>query len=136
MVEVGNPAGRLITFRVRSPVDDGNADHAAGELRRAVQGVEGQVVVCSDLTEARTFSPETTERFIALMKTDNPRLERSALLVSADSATFVLQLERMLRAANSPVRRTFREPQELIDWLRPSLTPSEQTALVAFLGAP
>jgi hypothetical protein len=134
MVEIGNPAGRLITFRVRSPVEDKNSENAAAELRRAVQGVNGQVVVCSDLTEAKTFSPETTERFIQLMKSDNPRLERSALLVSAESATFILQLERMLREANNPIRRTFRERQELIDWLRPSLTPTERTALAAFLA--
>jgi hypothetical protein len=135
MVEVGNPAGRLVTFRVRSPVDDGNAASAAADLRRTVEGVVGQVVVCCDLTEARTFSPDTTALFVRVMKADNPRLERSAFLVGAHSATFVLQIERMLREANNPARRTFRDTSELVEWLRPSLTAPEQAALAGFLAA-
>lgn len=135
MIEVTNPAGRLVTFRVRSPVEDGNAERAAADLRRAVEGITGPVVVCTDLTDARTFAPATTERFVAVMKADNPRLERSAILFGPHSATFVLQLERMVREANSPARRTFRETNELVEWLRPSLTPIEAAALVAFLAA-
>jgi hypothetical protein len=135
MVEVANPAGRLITFRVRSPVEDGNAERAAVELRRAVQSVAGQVVVCTDLTDARTFAPATVERFVEVMKADNPRLERSAILLGTNSATFVLQIERIVREANSPVRHTFREARPLVEWLRPSLTPDEEAALVGFLAA-
>src|SRR5438270_5557848 len=135
MVEVANPVGRLITFRVRSPVEDGNAERAAIELRRAVQAIEGQVVICTDLTDARTFAPATVERFVQVMKADNPRLERSAVLLADNSAVFALQIERVVREANSPARRTFREAGPLIEWLRPSLTPAEEAALVAFLAA-
>jgi hypothetical protein len=135
MVEVANPVGRLITFRVRTPVDESNAEHAAAELRHAIQSIAAQVVVCTDLSEARTFSPSTVERFVRVMKADNPRLERSAILLSPDSATFALQIERIVREANSPVRHTFRDARALVEWLRPSLTPAEEAALVRFLGA-
>ena len=135
MVEVANPAGRLVTFRVRSPLDDGNADRAAADLRRTIGAVAGRVVVCTDLTDARVLAPETSERFVAVMRADNPRLERSALLLGNNSATFVMQLERMVREADSPARRTFREASELVEWLRPSLTADEEAALAGFLGA-
>src|SRR5206468_9068792 len=97
MYSVNNPAGRLVTFRVTTPVDDGNAISAAADLRAVVQSIEGQVIVCTDLTEARVFAPYTAQRFVAVMRMDNPRLERSAVLLGPDAATVLVQLERMVR---------------------------------------
>jgi hypothetical protein len=134
MVEVSNPAGRLVTFRVRPPVEDANAGAAAVELRSAVGRVDGRVVICSDLTDARTFAPATVERFVQAMKADNPRLERSAILLGPESPTLLLQLERMIKESNHPARRTFRDAAELAEWLRPVLTDDEQRALAGFLG--
>jgi hypothetical protein len=130
---VTNPAGRLVTFRVVSPVDDGNAAKAAAELRRIVQSIEGRVVICTDLTDARVFAPGTTDAFVKAMKADNPKLERSAILLGGDSPTFLLQLERMVREAASPDRRTFRDQRELAQWLEPILSERELMALRAFL---
>jgi hypothetical protein len=134
MTEVRNPAGRLVTFRVTPPVDDANSARAAQELRDAITAITGSVIVCADLTAARTFAPETTERFVALMRSDNPKLERGALLLDPRAATFALQIERMVREANLPARRTFREREELRAWLTPLLTADEQAALDQFLG--
>jgi hypothetical protein len=135
MTEVRNPQGRLITFRIVAPVDDANAGQSALELRSAVVAVPGPVVVCADLRAARTFSPETTERFVALMRSDNRKLERSALLLDgSQSATYVLQVERMVREANHPERRTFRVKSDLRAWLSPCLTSDELAALDAFLA--
>ncbi|MDB4968313.1 MAG: hypothetical protein JWN44_4002 [Myxococcales bacterium] len=133
MIEVSNPSGRLITFRVLSPVEDGNAEAAATQLRGAIGRLNGQIIVCTDLTDARTFAPATTERFVQTMKADNPRLERSAILLGPESPTLLLQLERMVRESNHPARRTFRDPAELAEWLRPVLSADEQRALEAFL---
>ncbi len=134
MVEVSNPAGRLVTFRVRSPVEDANAGAAAVELRSVVGRVAGRVVICTDLTDARTFAPSTVERFVQAMKADNPRLERSAILLGPDSPTLLLQLERMIKESSHPGRRTFRDTAELAEWLRPVLGEDEQRALDVFLG--
>jgi hypothetical protein len=133
MYSVENPAGRLVTFRITTPVDDGNATSAATDLRAVVQSIEGRVIICTDLTEARTFAPATAQRFVAVMKMDNPKLERSALLLGPDAATVLLQMERMVREAASPDRRTFRSAQELTEWLQPLLTTEEQSALSVFL---
>jgi hypothetical protein len=134
MVRVESPAGRLVTFRVVPPVDDGNAARAALELRTAVVAIPGPVIVCADLTEARTFSASTTQQFVGLMKADNPKLERSALLLGDASPTFRMQTERMVREAGSPARRTFGDVDELYAWLSPVLTPEESAALARFLG--
>jgi len=130
---VENPAGRLVTFRVTPPVDDGNAVSAAADLRSAILGVEGPVIVCSDLRGARTFAPWTAQRFIGVMKLDNIKIERSALLLGADKAAVLLQIERMVREAASPARRTFRDGSELAAWLAPLLDERERAALEAFL---
>jgi hypothetical protein len=130
---VANPAGRLVTFRVISPVDDSNAAHAAAELRRVVQSVEGRVVICTDLTDARVFAPGTTDAFVKAMKAGNPKIERSAILLGAQSPTFLLQLERMVREAANSDRRTFRDQRELAQWLEPILSANEQMALRSFL---
>jgi hypothetical protein len=135
MTEVRNPIGRLVTFRVAPPVEDSNSARAALELRNAIGAISGPVVVCADLTAARTFSPETTQRFVALMRSDNPKLERGALLLDGRAATFALQVERMVREANLPARRAFRERGELHAWLEPFLTSAEQAALTQFLAA-
>jgi hypothetical protein len=131
---VDNPAGRLVTFRVVSPVDDANAGRAAADLRRTIGAIGGTVVVCTDLTDARVFAPEVTEAFVKAMKADNPKIERSAILLSGRSAIFLLQLERMIREAANPARRSFRDLHELGGWLAPVLSPGERTALWAFLS--
>jgi hypothetical protein len=131
---VENPVGRLVTFRIFPPIEDSQAATAAAKLRESIATIQGRVVICTDLTEAHVFSPETTDLFVKQMKAGNPKLERSAILLGQGSPTFALQLERMVREANSHDRRTFRDPRELEAWLEPVLTPAEQLALHTFLA--
>jgi hypothetical protein len=136
LVVVENPVGRLITYRVVPPVDDGNATRAATLLRTAIVAIGRPVVICADLTEARTFAAGTAAQFVALMRSDNPKLERSALLLSETSATLVLQIERMVREAASPARRVFLDRQTLRGWLHLVLSQDEGVALEEFLATP
>src|ERR1700761_1965011 len=99
MHQVANPAGRLVTFRIVPPVSDENSAQAALDLRACIVGTEGSVIVITDLCAARVFSEETTERFIKLMKSDNPKIEKSALLLNGESASLGLQINRMLKEA-------------------------------------
>ncbi len=131
---VKNPAGKLVTYRVGSPIDDVNAAQAAAELRTTIVAVGRPVVVCTDLTDARTFSERVADEFVVLMRSDNPKIERSALLLSDTSATFLLQMDRMVREAASPARRIFRDRQALRGWLHPVLSNEEGAALEAFLS--
>jgi hypothetical protein len=133
MHEVRSPGGRLLTLRLASPVDEKEANEVISDVRRGLGGIAGQSVICTDLTEARTFSPPIAARFTELMRSDNPKIERSAFLLAKDAATFSLQIERMIRESNSPHRKTFTEAQELERWLSPHLTPPERSLLHAFL---
>jgi hypothetical protein len=133
MHEVRSPGGRLVTLRLASPVDDKEANEVIVEVRRVLVSLPGPAISCTDLTEARTFSPPIAARFTELMRVDNPKIERSAFLLAKDAATFSLQLERMIRESNSPHRKTFSEADELERWLAERLTPAERTLLHAFL---
>jgi hypothetical protein len=134
MHAVANPAGRLVTFRIVPPVSDDNSAQASLDLRGHIVGNAEPVIVVSDLLNARTFAPTTTERFAALMKSDNPKIFRSALLLDEDAPTLVLQIGRMLKEANNPMRRTFFDAKELIEWLDPDLRDDERAALLAFFA--
>jgi hypothetical protein len=133
MHEVRTIGRRLVTLRVVSPVDDQEAGDVFQGVRRAVGSLATQVVICTDLTEARTFSPPIAARFTELMRADNPKVERSGFLLAQDAATFSLQLERMIRESKNPHRRTFTDAAELERWLAPLLTVEERSHLRSFL---
>jgi hypothetical protein len=134
MHEVRSPGGRLVTLRLASPVDDQEANEVVFHVRRALGSLPGQGVFCTDLTEARTFSPPIAARFTELMRSDNPKIERSGFLLAKNAATFNLQMERMIRESNSPARKTFTAADELERWLGALLTPQERAFLQSFLG--
>jgi hypothetical protein len=129
---VANPAGRLITFRIRLPVAEDNGAQASIDLRSTIVAHPDPVIVVTDLCDARAFSPETTERFVALMKSGNPKLFRSALLLGMDAAILGLQVVRMLKEAGNPARRAFFDVDELTAWLEPDLNKEERSALQDF----
>ena len=55
-------------------------------------------------------------------------------MLIGESATFALQVERVIRAANSDHRRVFRRAEELETWLAESLNATERVRLRIFLG--
>lgn len=133
MHSVENPVGRLVQFRIHLPVSDENSVRASLDLRAAIVANPKAVVVVTDLRAARTFSPETVQRFVALMKSDNPKIERSAMLLGPEAATLGLQVARMVKEAGLTARRAFFDPVELATWLEPILSIEERVALDAFL---
>jgi hypothetical protein len=134
MHEARNPGGRLLTLRLESPLDEQEAGEVFSDIRRLLGAMSGQAISCTDLTNARTFSPPIAARFTELMRGDNPKIERSAFLLAENAATFSLQLDRMIRESKNPHRRTFTGAQDLEAWLTPLLTPLERGLLRAFLG--
>jgi hypothetical protein len=127
-------AGRLLEVWVESPVALEELVPFRARLRAVLSAMPEQMIAAVDLRSARLFPPEVAEGFVSIMRGDNPRIERSAFLVS-DSALFSLQIERMIREAGSPVRRAFRDPPALSAWLGQLLSPAERTRLDAFLAA-
>jgi hypothetical protein len=82
------------------------------------------------------FSGEVSDKLIAMLKHDNPKVERTAFLVHEGS--FATQVERMVVDAarlsgeegrKAPPRRAFRDWQQARTWLSEVLDAAERTRL-------
>lgn len=127
--------GRLIEGRITSPVVLSEVAAFGRRLKELLGSIAGPVVICTDLRGANLFPPDVADGFVTLMKTDNPRLERSAFLVG-ESAIFGLQVERLIRDARNTARRTFRDTALLVNWLGEVVDPKERARLDAFIAEP
>ncbi len=103
-----------------------------GAIGKLLQDVSGRVVTCMDLRASLILAPEAADQLIALMRKDNPRIERTAMLLS-DNALLGLQVARMIREAGNPNRRTFHDAESAVHWLDEVLSPAESISLRAFL---
>ncbi len=104
------------------------------EAREVVKEVSGfvqtqeRVVAAVDFRPAKLFSPEVTDLLVALLRSDNPRIQRSAHVLSG-SALSALQIERMVRESQNPNRKTFREVKDAEDFLARHLNPAQRQRL-------
>lgn len=133
MVFVEHRVGRLLALRVETPVTMEELEPALIRFAGFAAKVPGKFMAVADCRKATILSPEVADRFMALMRNDNPRIERAGLLVG-ESAGFSLQLERMVRTAGNPKRRTFRAVEELCAWMDEALLPAESRSLREFLS--
>jgi hypothetical protein len=108
-------------------VEDVSALGAA--MKNVAGAIQGPLVICGDYRETSLLSQPTADAFLSMFSTFNPRIERSGVLLSAKHATFNLQVERIVREAGKPSRRTFRVPSEFAAWLGEVLSADERTAL-------
>lgn len=125
--------GRLVEGRISSPVVMTEVLGFAKRFQELVGPVSGQVSIVTDIRGAHVFPPDVADGFVKVMKIDNPRLARSAFLIN-ESATFGLQVERMIRDGGNPARRTFREADALSKWLGEHLDAKERARLGEFLA--
>lgn len=132
MFTTENHVGRLVELRVASPFDLGQLQDLQACHLGLIGGLD-EFVSAVDLRRAHVFPPPITAVFIGMMSHVNPRLVRSAILVS-ESATLSLQAERAIEEAGSPNRRAFREVSELVEWLGEVLRAEELERLELFLG--
>jgi hypothetical protein len=126
--------GRLMEIRLRSPVEPEEVVHFKRRVFALVQQSPRRVVGCTDLRLAHVFDQSVAEEIMGMMKTDNPRVERNAILVGK-SAVFGMQIERMLKEVGSNTRRAFRDPELLRKWLDDVLDEEERRQVMDFLVA-
>ena len=133
---IENLAGRLLECRIRSPIAMPQVAEFGDRLRVVLPAAAkgGKAVICVDLREANVFPPDVADAFTALMRADNALLERSGFLAH-HSALFGLQVERLIRDAQNPARRAFRDPASLRSWLGEVLDQGEKSRLAAFLDS-
>jgi hypothetical protein len=103
-------------------------------FRRAIAAAPGRLVICADYRGLRVLTPAVAEAVLAGFTTQNPRLERSAILLPKRSHTLRLQVDRLVREAKDPNRRTCIYPAEAEAWLAPHLNDDERARLTLFLG--
>lgn len=131
MWSIDDRGARLMVVRIASPMTDEEQAAFGAALAGKVRSVETQVLLCTDLRGADTFSPAIADRFVAMMRADNPKLLRSVFLVGG-TATFGLQVERLIREAGHPHRRAFRTTDALLAFLDDVASPEERAAIAAF----
>jgi hypothetical protein len=125
--EVKNKVGKLVEIRIWSPVSPDEATAWAAEHDAVVARVGGPYVCLVDLFDAKVFPQPAVDAYTSVMK-EEPHLRRTGTLLS-HSPTSALQVRRMLRETDNPVRRAFTEVQPLLEWLEPALTPAERSRL-------
>jgi len=126
--------GRLVEAQFESlpAVEDVSAFQTAMGTAFAKAGPGA--IVCADWRSADLLAPQVAEALIELLKRGNRHLDRSAILLSETHATFSLQVERLVRQATNPARRTFRSPNRMLIWLAEVLRPDELFRAQSFLG--
>jgi hypothetical protein len=125
--------GRLLEIRPES-LQSVEAVTAIGvAISRAVRVAGGGALLfCVDWRRLRVLAPDVVDALTLMIKGGNSRTVRSAALIS-EHATFGLQVERVLRTANNPARRAFRDPELLLEWIAEVATNAELTRARAFL---
>lgn len=132
MYHVANRVGRLLEVKLASPLSLEDVQQFAQQHVAITRKMAGTYVGVANLLEASVFLPEVAEALTRMLSGVAAQVERSAMLIG-ESAIFAMQVERVIRNANSPNRRTFRDAGQLVAWLSEVLTPAEQRQLEQFL---
>jgi hypothetical protein len=134
MYTVHHEVGRLVEARLTMLRTVDEVVEFEGALRAAFDRVQGKAIICADWRQANILAPDVADRLVELLARGNPRLERSAVLLSREHAAFNLQVERIVREAKNPDRRTFRDPETMRAWVSERMTADERARLAAFLA--
>jgi hypothetical protein len=133
--EVEHHTGRLVETRVSALTSIEDVVAFGARFREVAGAIAAeQVIICGDYRKTHILAPAVAEKFVAMLTSSNPRVERSGILCSPDHATALLQIERTVKEANNKSRRTFRDPAELGAWLAEVLTPNERERVAAFFA--
>lgn len=133
MLQVENHVGRLIEMTVVTPVTLQELGACLTHFTALATKLPGKFVPVADCRRAHTFPQDVAEGFGKLMRSDNPRIERAAILVG-ESAVLSMQIERMVREAQNPARRTFRARDAILSWVGEVLNNEERARFAQFLA--
>ncbi len=132
MYHIDHPSGRLIEVKIASPLGLEEVREFTQKYIAVASKIPVKYVGVVNLLEAYVFPPAVAEALTKLLSGAASHVERSAMLIG-ESAIFGLQVERLIREANHPNRRAFRNGNELVAWLSEVLTPAEKKELERFI---
>ena len=129
--------GRLLEIRA-----DGGYQTAADvdamfeQIRRAMKELPpgSPHIVVADWRSCPVLSDEAAERLAISIAQTNPGLLRSAAITRDTAPSAVLHFLRVIREADHPDRKLFRNARELVRWLDEVATPAESRRLREFLA--
>ncbi|MAQ15106.1 MAG: hypothetical protein CMN30_09980 [Sandaracinus sp.] len=124
--------GLLLLTRVVAPVTIDEYAGFMGDIRRILGKATGQVVICTDWREAGTLTRDVADAFVWLMRRDNPKIGRVAVLVGDEDTT---QVAAMIAEANNDRRRLCRNLDEVDAFLKPITHAGTRRRIHEFLGA-
>jgi hypothetical protein len=126
VIDIRNQVGRLIEVTIETPTTLLEWKALPKQLNSIHSRLTEKYIYCANISRAKLLQPEEAEPMRKIMQLDNPRLLRTALYVGSNSATLMLQMERLIREAANPARKTFRDSQKLISWMAEVTTPEEE----------
>ncbi|HEX2835255.1 MAG TPA: hypothetical protein VHW00_19735 [Thermoanaerobaculia bacterium] len=133
MYYVEKHVGRLIEVKLASPLTTEDVQAFVQKHLALMAQIPGKYVGVVNLLDAHVFPPAVAQMLAQMLSGASSHVERTALLIG-ESAIFSLQVERVIRDAQNPNRRSFRNARELITWLSEVLNPAEQRQLERFLA--
>lgn len=104
-------------------------------MAKTLEQVGSRAIICADWRNIDVFAPEIAEGVIKMLTVTNARLACSAILLEPGNATFNLQVERVVRDAANPARKSFRDTGKLLDWFAGFSEPSELDSAREFLDS-
>jgi hypothetical protein len=136
MFTIENHVGRLIEVRMVWPVTAQEIEDSGPRMTAILQAIAPRHgVIVGDYAQARVLSVALANRLIEIFRGFTPQIERSGLLVLSDSAGGLLQMERVIRNADNPGRKVFRDVGQLKEWLYDALLPKERIRMDDFFAA-
>lgn len=134
MLSIQNAAGRLVEIRAGAPLEGDDVERFKRKLADFLDSSAVPMVVCADIAGLRILPPNLAQELVWVMRHDNPRIERSAILLPGDRAALELQFDRLLEEAANPNRRCFQDAGDLERWLGVVLSKPECIRLGRFLA--
>ena len=141
---VERKVGRLVEGTIGATMTLEEAQAFRTRMWLAIGAVQGRVALYGDVSEATTFEPAVEQRIVEMLRLDNPKVERSAIVFGRSTSAFARQAAQMIAAANEgatqagrPVdRRGFADKHEAARWLGEVLDEDERARLRALVGDP
>jgi hypothetical protein len=132
MWTVASSVGKLVEARLMT-ADSYAVAACLGAIAETVASAPCPVVGLLDMTQVRVLAQEEAQLLLSVMREDNARVQRTAIVINADPL-FGMQVERLVRAAGLPQRQVFRVPAQAVGWLAEVLSPEETARARAFMA--
>jgi hypothetical protein len=129
---VARVVGRLVEIRYEQLTSIETIAAASLACNKAAREIGTEPICCADFRPLRVLSPEVANALTDALRSNNAMTARTAALVNGH-VTFGMQMERVIREANNPARRVFREAEALLSWLGEIATARELDRAREFL---